>query len=452
MNTTISDTHSPQPQKTHPYLSKRMLIVLLLGFVSGIPLALTGSTLQMWMTDAKIDVSTIGIFSLVGIPYAWKVWAPLLDRYMPPFLGRRRGWLIFSQILLALSIAVMAFSNPVESITFFACIAVVVAFFSSTQDIVIDAYRIEIVDKDQQAAGASLYVMGYRLAMLTSGAFLLYLTSTSLEGGLGMSWRSAYLLMAGVMGVGVIATLMGPEPELKNQPKTLKEAVVVPFLDFFKRPGAIEIIIFVILYKLDVVFAQNLLSKFLRDMQFTKIEIASAFKVFGLIATICGGLIGGYLVPKLGMFLSLLFFGIFQGLTTLLLVAVAHVGPHLWILYTAIAGENLASGMATAAYSAFLALLCNRKFTATQYALLTSLMALTRTIGVAPSGTLAKQLGVDSMQVIRGVSSLEVIEKWTAITQAAWTQYFMIATFLAIPALLMLFRYKKWTLAPVEAE
>ena len=420
------------------YFSRKICFILFLGFFSGIPLALTGSTLQVWMTESHIDITIIGAFSLVGIPYAWKIWAPLLDRYLPPILGRRRGWLLLTQIALAIAIAFMAFLNPTTGVGLIAIAAVAVAFFSSTQDIVIDAYRIETLKPDQQAAGASVFVIGYRLAMLFSGAFVLIMTS---DQGWNISWKSTYLLMSGIMLVSTLFTLSGSEPEANYQPKTLKEAILVPFWDFFKRPGSLEIILFISLYKLDVVVAQSLLSRFLLDMHFSKIDLAKAYKLFGMAATLAGGLAGGYFYPKLGAFRCLLFFGIFQGLSTLLLACVALVGHEHWILYTAVAGENFASGMGTTAYSAFLALLCNRKFTATQYALLTSLMAVTRTIGASPSGFMAKFLGVTPPLVLVSAQDL--------ITQG-WTHYFYFCALLALPALLMLTRFSKWTINPVD--
>jgi PAT family beta-lactamase induction signal transducer AmpG len=422
------------------YGSPRMLFILLLGVFSGIPLALTGSTLQVWLVEANVDVKKIAAFSLVGIPYAWKIWAPLLDRYLPPVLGRRRGWLLISQFALACAIAVMAFSNPSTGLGPIVMIAVVVAFLSATQDIVMDAYKIEILKNDEQAAGASLSTMGYRIAMLISGAGILIMTSKE---GWNLSWKTAYLVMAGIMALGCVTTLFAPEPPTTYQPKSLRDAVVIPFLDFFKRPGSLEIIVFITLYKLDVVVAQSLLSKFLLDLHFNKVDLATAYKIFGMIAIILGGLAGGYLYPILGAFRSLLFFGIFQGATTLLLAGLARIGHEHWMLYTAVAGENFASGMGSTAYAAFLALLCNRKFTATQYALLTSLMALTRTVGAAPAGIVASYFGVAPPMIL--VDAQQMIAH-------AWENYFYFSTLLAIPALLMLLRYRHWTLAPVEED
>lgn len=399
-----------------------MFIILLLGFSSGIPLALTGSTLQAWLTEERVDIKTIGLFSLVGLPYTWKfIWSPLMDRYFPKFLGRRRGWMLVSQVALAVAIAAMGMSDPVGNPQMLAVLALIVAFFSSSQDIVIDAYRTEVLKKEEFGAGSGLYIMGYRLAMLTSGALVLWMTDQTSNPN-AISWQSAYYLMACTMVIGALATFFGPEPETEKAPKTLAEAVVVPFVEFFKRPGCIEVLIFIILYKLDGAVASALMTKFFLDVGFTKTDIAAVTKVFGMIATIVGTLLGGALIFKMGLKRSLIVFGILQGLTNLLFYMMAKVGVNQTALIVTIGGENLTGGMGTAAYSAFIMSLCNRKFTATQYALLTSLMAMTRVLAGAPTGYLQSAVG--------------------------WETYFIISTLLCIPALLMLVRFDKWQLAP----
>jgi PAT family beta-lactamase induction signal transducer AmpG len=400
------------------FASRRMFVTLLLGFSAGIPLALTGSTLQAWLTESRVDIKTIGLFSLVGIPYTWKfIWSPLMDRYFPKFLGRRRGWMLISQTALMIFIAWMGLSDPVGDPQMLAILAVIVAFFSSSQDIVVDAYRTEMLPKEEYGAGSGVYIMGYRLAMLTSGALVLFLTD-QVSNPNAISWKSAYFLMAGSMVIGILGTLFGPEPESEKAPKTLAEAVTVPFVDFFKRPGAIEVLIFIILYKLDGAVASALMTKFFMDLGFAKAEIAAVTKVFGLIATIVGTLIGGALMYKLGLRRALIYFGILQGATNLLFYMMSQLGQSHTGLMVTIAGENLTGGMGTAAYSAFIMTLCNKKFTATQYALLTSLMAMTRVLAGAPTGYLQASVG--------------------------WGTYFIISTLLCIPALLMLTRYDRW--------
>jgi PAT family beta-lactamase induction signal transducer AmpG len=393
-----------------------MFVMLLLGFSAGIPYALTAGTLQAWLATENVDIKTIGLFALVGIPYNWKfVWAPLMDRFFPKFLGRRRGWMLLSQIGLAAAISGMALTNPAMNITTVAVMAVLVAFFSSSQDIVIDAYRTEALLPEEYGAGSSTYIMGYRLAMLVSGALALMMSDH-------YSWKTVYLFMAATIIVGVVGTLMGPEPKTLAAPKTLREAVVEPLKEFFNRRGAWEIVLFILLYKLDTSTATALMTKFFMDLGFTKTDIGAVTKVFGLIATIVGTLIGGALMPKLGMKRSLIIFGILQGSTTLLFYMMSHLGASYPGLVITIAGENLASGMGTAAYAAFLMSQCNQKFTATQYALLTSLMAVPTKIFAAPTGYLQEAVG--------------------------WSGFFIVATLTGIPSLLMLLRFNRWNRAP----
>lgn len=398
---------------------KRLWIMLILGFSSGIPLALTGPTLQAWLTDSKLDITTIGLFSLVGLPYAWKfVWSPLFDRYSLSFLGRRRGWLLVTQIILAIFIAVFAFTDPMSAPHIVAIVAFIVAFLSATQDILVDALRTESLEREQAGIGSGIFVMGYRVAMIVSGAMALALSEH-------MTWSQVYLLLSLTMIVGVLGTLLIPEPKNVGAPKSLKEAFTVPFIDFFKRPGCIEILIFILLYKLDSVVTSALMTKFFLDVGYTKTEIAFTVKVFGMIATIFGGIVGGLCIPWLGLRPALIWIGILQGASNLLYGWVALVGNKPAALIATIGGDNFISGMGNSVAVAFLMLLCNRKFTAAQYALLSSIVAITRTMGGAFTGYLAS---------------------WCGVTESVqnWWWYYLIATFLAVPGLLMLTRYKKW--------
>ncbi|MBC7385416.1 MAG: AmpG family muropeptide MFS transporter [Cryobacterium sp.] len=389
-----------------------MLVMLLLGFSSGIPYALTAGTLQAWLATEHVDIKTIGLFALVGIPYNWKfIWAPFMDRYFPPILGRRRGWMLVTQLLLACAIAGMALTSPVQGLTSMAVLAVFVAFFSSSQDIVIDAYRTEALPVAEYGAGAGVYTMGYRLAMLVSGAAALILADH-------YPWKVVYLFMALTVGVGIIGTFLGPEPMIERAPRTLSEAVWAPLKEFFGRRGVFEVVLFILFYKLDVVIATALMTKFFLDMGFTKTDIGAVTKVFGLIATIVGALLGGALIPRLGIRRALMLFGILQGVSTLLFYMMARVGNNRLALIFTIGGENLASGMATAAYMAFIMSLCNQRFTATQYALLTSLMAVPVKILSAPTGYLQQAVG--------------------------WENYYLIAAALSLPGLLMLLRFNHW--------
>lgn len=399
----------------HAFTNWRMFIVLLAGFSSGIPLALSGATLQAWMADRKVDLTVIGVFSLVTMPYALKfLWSPLMDRFVPPFLGRRRGWMFITQLALVGGIILLGLSDPVASPGRVALIAVLVAFFSASQDIVIDAYRTEVLPNEEFGIGSGVYVMGYRIAMIVSGGGALVLADR-------MPWSAVYFIMALTMGVGVIASLFGPEPIVDvKPPKSLSEAIILPFMEFFKRRGALETLLFLVLYKLDVFLTLAMQTPFMLDIGFSKTDIGAITKFFGMITTIAGALFGGGLMLKLGMQRSLWVFGIAQALAGLSYMLLAHVGAQYPLLVLAIAVENLCSGMGIAAYSAFMMSLCDKRFTATQYALLSSFMGFARGIVQTPSGYLAKAFG--------------------------WERYFLICALISIPGLALLTRFKKWDL------
>ncbi len=395
------------------FTNRRMLTIFLFGFSSGVPLSLVGSTLQAWMATQKVDLAVIGIFSLVGLPYTLKFfWAPALDRFVPPFLGRRRGWILIAQLGLIGSIAAMAFFDPALSPGVIACIALSVAFFSASQDVVVDAYRTEILVPSEYGMGAAVANLGYRLAMLFSGAFALILADH-------LPWGQVYLVMAAAMSVGILTNLLSTEPILKARaPRSMKEAVIEPLREFFQRRGVVELVSFIVVYKLDVVVTLALMTAFMLELGFTSTEIGTVSKGFGLVATIAGTFVGGAWFMRLGMERSLWIFGILQGISGLCFIALARLGHSYPMMIAAISSENFFSGMGNAAYSAFLMSLCNPKFTATQFALLTSLMALTRTIAGTPTGWLAKAVG--------------------------WETYYVIALLLMIPGLLLLTRFKKW--------
>jgi PAT family beta-lactamase induction signal transducer AmpG len=365
------------------------------------------------MASEGVDLAVIGVFSLVGLPYAVKyLWAPVMDRFVPPFLGRRRGWMLVTQGALFLAVVAMAFSTPKAAPGLLAFLSLLVAFFSASQDIVVDAWRTEVLAPEELGPGAGVHILGYRVAMLTSGAIALILADR-------MPWRLVYLLMAGSLAVGIAASLLAPEPEIAGKPpRTLKEAVVEPFLEFFARPGAIVILLFIVFYKLDVVMAMALTTPFLLELGFTKTDIGAVTKGLGMVATIVGTLAGGAVVARAGMKASLWIFGVLQSVSTLSFLALARLGHHYPMMVAAIGIENLCSGMGTAAYAAFLMSLCDKRFTATQYALLTSLMAVTRVVAGAPTGVLAKAYG--------------------------WETYFLVSALAAIPGLLLLLRYDKW--------
>jgi PAT family beta-lactamase induction signal transducer AmpG len=397
-------------------MSWRMAVVLLTGFSCGIPLGLTGGTLQAWMKSEELDITLSGIFSLVGLPYTLKfLWAPFMDRFVPPFLGRRRGWMMIAQIALTLGIAAMAFVDPKQSLALMGTLAVMVAFFSASQDIAVDAFRTEILKKDELGAGASVYIMGYRIAMLVSSGVALIMADH-------MSWTMVYLIMAATMLIGIFATAFSPEPEVKVEaPKTLQDAVVNPFIDFFKRNGimaGLEVLLFIVIYKVDVALAMALSTPFMLDLGFSKTDVGAVLKSFGLVATIVGGLVGGAYMTKIGLKKALWIFGIIQGISGASFMVLARLGHNYTAMVTAVTIENVCSGLGTAAFSAFIMSLCNKKYTATQYALLTSVMAVTRVLVGAPSGYLQKAVG--------------------------WEMYFLISILIAIPGLLLLLRYDTW--------
>lgn len=370
------------------FRSRRVAVVFLLGFASGLPLALTGGTLQAWMTVSGVDIVTIGIFTLVGVPYTWKfLWSPFMDRYVPPFLGRRRGWIVVMQLLLMLTIATMGSLNPAAAPWALAGLAIIAAFASSSQDIVIDAYRTELLRPVERGMGAAASVLGYRLAMLVSGALALIIADQ-------VGWNFTYYLMAGLMGLMVLATLWGPEPEVEAQPpKTMTEAVVEPFKEFFSRRGAWLILLLIVLYKLGDAFAGSLTTAFLiRGVDFTPTEVGAINKGMGLIATLVGVVIGGGLMIRLGLFRSLMVFGILQAVSNLNFMWLAAVGKNYWLMAIAVGVENLAGGMGTAAFVALLMSLCNARFTASQYALLSALSAVGRVYVGPASGYLVEAL------------------------------------------------------------
>jgi MFS transporter, PAT family, beta-lactamase induction signal transducer AmpG len=369
--------------------NRRIATVAFLGFSSGLPLALTGGTLQAWMTIEGVDLKTIGIFSLVGLPYALKFfWAPLLDRYALPFLGRRRGWILGIQIAMMVLITLLGLTSPKETPLLVALLALLLTFTSASQDIVIDAYRTDVLREKERGLGVAVSVMGYRIAMLTSGALALILA-----GPLG--WRLTYLLMAGLMIAGTMASIFGPEPEeLVRPPQSLKEAISGPLAEFFERPAAWSFLALIVLYKIGDAFAGSLTTAFLiRGPGFSIGEVGTINKGLGLIATILGALYGGVMLARLGLYRSLMIFGILQAISNLSFMVLAYAGKVYSLMVAAVAFENLAGGMGTAAFVAFLMALCNRRYTATQFALLSALASLGRIFVGPPSGYLSHEVG-----------------------------------------------------------
>ena len=373
------------------FQSRKMSALIFLGFSSGLPLYLTSQTLQAWMTKENIDLAAIGLFSLVGIPYSLKfLWAPILDRFVPPFLGRRRGWLVIAQIGLLLAIAGMGLQDPRTALVLLAINALFIAFFSATQDIAADAYRTDVLEIPEMGAGVAIFVLGYRLALLTTGALALILADR-------FTWPQVYGILALLMFVGIIASILAPEPVLTNPPPTsLRSAIIDPFIDYFERkklfPG-LMILVFIVLYKLGDAIANNMSTPFLLQIGFSQTDIGAIKGGMGLIATIIGTLAGGVFLSKFGINRSLWIFGGFQAISNLAYLALANVGKNYPLMILTINIENFCAGLGTAAFLAFFMSLCNKQFSATQYALLSSLYAFSQNILVAPAGLIAKQTG-----------------------------------------------------------
>lgn len=399
------------------YCNRRVLSLLGLGFSSGLPLALTATTLQAWMTTEKVNLSLIGIFSLVGLPYTLKVlWAPLMDRYTLPWLGRRRGWILLTQLLLAASIVTIGCWSPVANPGLVAILALTIAFFSASQDIVIDAYRADILPERELGAGAATTVVGYRIAMLTSGALALILSDH-------MPWRQVYDLMGALMLGSILFTLIAPKASEKIiPPRTLRDAIWKPLASYFERSRAWEMLFFIILFKLSDAIAGAMTTPFLLDLGFTPTDVGTVNKAFGLLSTILGTLVGGGIIAKIGINRSLWIFAFLQAFSNLGFTGLALVGKHFSALVGAVGLENICSGMGTAAFLAFLMSLCDKRFTATQFALLSSLMAITRVVAGAPTGFLAQSLG--------------------------WPMFYAVSALGALPAILLLPRFAPWNGEP----
>jgi PAT family beta-lactamase induction signal transducer AmpG len=390
-----------------------MLVALLMGFSCGLPLLLTITVLQAWMKEEGVDLTVIGMMALVGLPYALKfLWAPVLDRFTLPFLGRRRGWLLVAQLALIFSISGLGFTDPGKNPWMVAFIAFLVTFFSASQDIVVDAYRREDLPDEELGLGSSLYVNGYRFGMLLASGGGLIIADH-------ISFSMVYQVMAACMLPGVLTTLLAPEPDIHDRtPKTIKEAVFEPLIEYFSRRGALWILGFILLYKIGDTMASAMTMPFYLDIGFSKTQIGAVVKLFGFWATVGGSLIGGVIMLRLEIIQSLWIFGFFQAISTAGFALLARIGNSLPALSAVIAFENLSSGMGTAAFVAFMASITHKRFTATQYALLTSLMGVPRVIASAPTGFLVKHLG--------------------------WETFFIACTLIAAPGLLLILKFAPW--------
>jgi len=397
-----------KPEWLKVLLQKRMLLVLALGFVSGLPLGLSGTALQAWYAIDGVDVVTIGFLALVGQPYVYKfIWAPFMDKWRVPYLGRRRGWMLITQISLIVVLCFMALSSPQAAPYQLAFLALCLAFLSATQDIAIDAYRTELLTPEERGMGTAMAVSGYRIAMLVSGGLTLIVADYA-----GFSFT--YFLMAALMGIGVFATFWAKEPQqYREPPPTFAAACIEPFKEFLSRRHAIALLAFVVLYKLGDAFASTLTTAFLlKGVGFTLKDVGIINKTGGLVSTLFGVFVGGVLMVRIGLFRSLLGFGIIQALTNILFFVLALMGPNYGMLILTVCLENFGGGLGTAAFMALVMSLCNPRFTATQFALISALAAVGRVFVGPAAGILVENVG--------------------------WAEFFLWTVLFAIPGLILL--------------
>jgi PAT family beta-lactamase induction signal transducer AmpG len=405
------------------FRSRKMAAVLLLGFSSGLPLYLTSRTLQAWMTVAGVNLTTIGFFSLASLPYSLKfLWSPMVDRFSFPFLGRRKGWLFMTQIALALAISGMAFAQPPIGLQLLAINALLIAFLSATQDITIDAYTTDVSNASEVGATSATKVLGYRIAMIATGGGALVLADY-------VSWQTVYLLVALLALLVAVACTRVPEPVLLDRPPaSLREATRMPLVDFFRRTGKTQgatILAFILLYRLGDSMINIMTTPFLIQTGFSQTDIGVVQGGVGLAATIAGVLVGGAVISRIGVNRSLWVFGILQTASNFAYLFLAYVGQKYVVMIVVIIIENLCYGLATAALVGFIMSLCNPQFSATQYALLSSLIAVARDVVAAPSGSVAQALGwpvfflVSVLAAVPGMALLPFFAPWKRESQVS---------------------------------
>ena len=388
------------------FVRRRVLLLWPLGFSSGLPLLLTGSTLSAWLSQSGLSLSQIGILSLVGLPYALKIlWAPLLDRFTIPFLGRRRGWMLCSQVLLSVCLFSMSRVSPQQSASIVAVLSVLIAFLSASQDIVVDAYRTDLLHSEERAARTTVFVFGYRAAMLCSGGLALIVADHH-------SFQLVYALAALLLAVGVLATLIGTEPPAVRPPTTLRSAVIDPLRDYFARRHALLILLFITLYRIGDTLANVMLMPFLLSLSFTQSEIGVVYKVIGIAATIVGTLLGGLLTARLGLARALFLFGCSQAASNVCYALLALVGKSHALLIASVGIDHLCTGLAIAALDALLMSLCNRRFSAMQYALLVSVSGLAGRVLGGSSGVIANHLGWPLFFLLTALLSVPAVVLW----------------------------------------
>lgn len=417
MTQTLTVAQTPKTRTFKGYFNRKMFSIFLLGFASGLPVALAGSTLQAWYAISNIDVITIGYLSLVGQPYVYKfLWAPIMDRFLPPFLGRRRGWILLAQLGLCLSILLMTFVTPTFNPKLLALLALLVAFFSASQDIAFDAYKIDTLSPDERGLGAAIGVEGWRVGAVLSGGGALFLADH-------IGFQTTYMAMSLMMLIGILATFITSKELFEvHQPKTLIESFYKPLIEFLTRKKALHILLFIMLYKLGDAFTLSLSTTFLlKEVGFTLSAVGIMNKILATIASLLGIFLGGLLLTRIKLFKALLFFGSLQAISSLAYMLLALVEKNYLLAANAIFIEYLCAGMGTAALVAFLMSLCNHKFSATQYALLTSFAAIGRVYFSAIAGHIVENIG--------------------------WANFYLSTFFMAIPGILMIL----WLKAEINA-
>ncbi|MFZ6816266.1 AmpG family muropeptide MFS transporter [Undibacterium sp. Rencai35W] len=398
------------------YLNRRMLILVFLGFSSGLPLFILINLVQAWLSKSGLDVKAIGLFTLVMFPYPWKfIWSPLMDRFSFGSLGRRRGWMMLTQVALFFAIGSLGWLDPVTQLPVIAALATLVAFLSASQDIVIDAFGREILDDNEQGLGAAVKVNAYKVAGLVPGALSLILADL-------ISWQWVFWITAAFMLPGLMCTLLVKEPQVYGDPpKTIEDAVILPFREFVTRDGwanAVWILSFIFLYRLGDSMAATLATKFFIDLGFQLTQIGAIAKVTLFWGSIAGGIVGGIWMIKLGINRALWIFGVVQAFSILGFALLAHTGPNMLLLGLTLAFEAFGVGLGTSAFVAFIARTTDPRYTATQFALFTSLAAVPRTFTTSLIGYIVAQTG--------------------------WFQFFLLCFLLAIPGLLLLFKVAPW--------
>ncbi len=375
-------------------------IIFFQSVSSGLPLLAIGSTLQAWMVSSEVDIKVIGLYALVGLPYTWKfAWSFIFDHFSIPFFGRRRGWILLTQVILVFLFLLLSVLDPRTSLGLIALVTFLIAFASASQDIVLDAYRRDVLLNNQLAIGSSIAVGGYRIGMLISGALALYLVKD-------IGWSGVYQMIAVAFGVGILSTIFAPEPVISGQKRTFLQSVKLPLKDFFANHKAWWLLLFILLFKIGDSMASAMLTPFILNSGFNQTQLAEIGKIYGMAATITGGFLGGFFLLRLDLRKGLFIFGFLQAISTAGFILLSTYPGSISALIAVISFENLSSGMGTAAFVAFMASLTNREFSATQYALLSSMSGVPRVIFSAATGYLVSIFGYDFFFVFCSIIAL----------------------------------------------